>query len=122
MKSATPKDTYDHMFGSGATQYEWWLSVKAGPGMDLAAEPIPNDWSIIVTIDDGNDGIKSREVTHAVVMRAARQFMNKKPQYSSDSAREACKDLVFNADECDFDAASADELLQFILLDEIVYG
>jgi hypothetical protein len=48
--------------------------------------------------------------------------MKARPEYASDALVRECRNLIFAADEIDFDANSADELLQVIVLGEIVFG
>jgi hypothetical protein len=115
MNPATPQDTFDHMIGAGAFQWEWWH------GLRVTGEDTP-EWTATVTIDNGDDGEVTKTIDHKTVMAAARRFMSNPPKYSGDAARQACRDLVFNRDEADFDADSADQLLQFIVLGEIVFG
>jgi hypothetical protein len=121
IKTASPQDTYDHMFGSGATSYSWWLGTKT-TGVDMTAWKAGDDWSVEVTADDGNDGETTVTVDHAAVLKAARQVIKAQPQYSSDALLRECKHLIFDNDETDFDANSADELLQVIVLGQIIFG
>lgn len=121
INTASPKDTYDHMFGSGALSYSWWLDTKT-TGVEGGTWKVSPDWSVEVTADDGNDGRTTVTVNHAEVMKAARKVLDTPPKYSSDALAQECRHLIFNNDETDFDANSADELLQFIVLGEIVFG
>lgn len=120
INTASPQDTYDHMFGSGATSYSWWLGTKT-TGVD-GSYRAADDWSVQVTADDGNGGETTVIVNHAAVLRAARQVIKAQPKYSSGVLLRECKHLIFDNDETDFDAASGDELLQVIVLGEIVFG
>lgn len=120
IKTASPQDTYDHMFGSGATSYSWWLSTKTtGVDADFKAS---DDWSVEVSCDNGDEGKTTTTVTHAAVLKAARKVLDSKPQYASETLVVECKNLIFDADEADFDAVVGDELLQLIVLGEIVFG
>ena len=55
-------------------------------------------------------------------MTAARAVLAEPPRFASAGLVRECSHLLFNNDETDFDAPLADELLQFMLLGEIVYG
>ena len=121
LNQATPQHTYDHMFGSGATSYSWWLGTKT-TGVDMERWKATDDWSVEVTADDGNDGETTVTVDHAAVLRAARQVIKEPPKYASEALVRECKNLLFHADEADFDANSADELLQVLVLGGVVYG
>jgi hypothetical protein len=119
VKSATPKDTWDHMFGSGATTYSWWLKLKFTGVHDGEVEP---GWSCELTCDNGNGGRKTKIVSHVVVMSYARHVMSHDIEYIGEATKRECRNLVFDADDVDFDAASADNLLQYIVLGEVVFG
>jgi hypothetical protein len=121
LTKATPQDTYDHMFGSGALSYSWWRGTKT-TGVDGATRRASDDWSIKVTCEDGNDGEITVTVDHATVLRAARKVIDSPPKYGSSALVQECKHLIFDNDETDFDANSADELLQYICLGEVVFG
>lgn len=115
IKTASPQDTFDHVFGSGATSYSWWLDIE----ITNADTP---EWSARVRVEDGNDSTVTKTVDHATVLAAARKVIKRAPMYSSTALVRECKNLIFDADNTDFDANSADELLQFIVLGEIVFG
>jgi hypothetical protein len=121
MITASPQDTYDHIFGSGATSYSWWRGLKT-EDIDLETFKVEDGWSVLVTCEDGNDGRRSVVVDHHAIMRYARRLISEPPQYAGDAVIRECKHLLFNAEETDFDADSADQLLQFIVLGEIVFG
>lgn len=132
MNSASPQDTYDHMFGSGATSFDWWLKVRA-LNHDASALEQPEDWQVEVTADDGNDGTKTVIVDHKLVLKTARYVLANRgrmlttarggsyPAWSHALERE-CSNLVFRGDEADLDAGIADELLQLAVLGEVIYG
>lgn len=120
IKTATPQHTYDHMFGTGAISYSWWLSTKS-TGVDDKGDVTP-EWSVKVTCDNGDGGETTMTVNHAAVLKAACEVIKDPPKYSTDALVRECKNLVFDADSCDFDSDSADELLQYIVLGEIVFG
>lgn len=122
IKTASPQDTYDHMFGSGATSYSWWLGTKIVKGVDTQTWNVEPDWEVEVTCDNGDEGKTTTTVTHAAVLKAARKVLDSKPQYASETLVVECKNLIFDADEADFDAVVGDELLQLIVLGEIVFG
>jgi hypothetical protein len=55
-------------------------------------------------------------------MKAAREVMAELPRFASRTMQGECANLVFNADSTDFDAGTSDELLQYMVLGEIVFG
>ncbi len=122
MKSATPEDTFDHTIGAGALSFEWWHGVT--PVVTANGAGVPGNWEYLITADNGMDGETTATLNHAAVMKAARKIANDKGdiKYLSESAKRECRNLIFNADEADLDACISDELLQFIVLGEIVFG
>ena len=128
MKSATPQDAYDHTFGTGCLMHEWWLSIKHVKGCASDIDQ-PDDWEVMVTADDGDGTEANALVNHKRVMAAARTIaaaietdLNGTGKFVSDTLRRECWNLVFDADEADFDAATGDELLQVAVLGEIIFG
>lgn len=121
INTATPQDTFDHMIGSGAFSWEWWQNVKV-TGTQPDGGDATDDWEAEITADDGNDGTVTVTIGHRDVMKAARAVLAQPPRYASTLLARECGHLVFNADETDFDAPLADELLQFMVLGEIVFG
>lgn len=129
MNKATWKDTFDHMFGSGATSYSWWGELIFDGMQDNGYDPTDN-WSVTLICDDREkEGVVTKTVNHEVVMEAAREvlrmYLSKepegRPQVPHTVVRE-CAMLLFDADYVDFDADSADCLLQIMVLGSIVFG
>lgn len=133
MKPASPQDTFDHVFGSGALSYEWWL--RADYHIDERGKQSADDWAVDVTADNGNGGTVTVMVDHKLIMKTARYVLDNKgklsparpngtqtyPAWSKALERE-CQRLVLSADDADFDADIADELLQLAVLGEVVFG
>lgn len=115
--TAITQVTQDHMLGSGALSWSWWLNA-AVTGADTPA------WEAALTIEDPYEEGKTRTavVSHDVVMTTARLIVSDRPQYASDALVRECRHLLADADEADFDASSANELLQVIVLGKIAYG
>jgi hypothetical protein len=113
---ATPADTFDHTLGTGALSYSWWVrSVTNG-------SPVQPGWEVSLTCEDGNGGTRTAAISHETVLAAARQVLAARPKYASDALVRECGHLLYAADCTDFDAPAADELLQFIVLGEIIFG
>ena len=121
MSAAAPQNTFDHMIGSGAFQWSWWLNLEVTGETDDTGT-VSDDWAAEITCEDGNGGRVTRTIGHKEVMAAARKVMAELPRYASQSLARECSHLVFDADSADFDAPLADELLQFMVLGEIVFG
>ncbi|MDH6123829.1 MULTISPECIES: hypothetical protein [unclassified Kitasatospora] len=125
MKAATQQDTWDAIFGSGCTGYSWWRGVAASFDM---REDAPEGWSAVVRVDNPDGpGVLEFTVTHKDLMRAARKIASGKtewPQYQGpgkETVREA-RNLVFNVDDADLDADSADQVPQVATLGRVIYG
>ena len=121
IKTASYQDTFDHMLGAGALGYEWWHAVDT-TGVEPNGYDATPEWSAKITADNGDGGEVTTTINHKAVLKAARQVMASPPKYASDALVRECRHLIFDADETDFDACSADELLQFMVLGEIVFG
>lgn len=122
MKTATPQDTWAHTIGAGALQYEWWHEAQRVKGVSDDGDA-NDDWEYKITADDGDGGEKTATLNHAAVMAAVRKIAAKDcaiPGIGSATIREA-RHLIFNVDETDFDACTADEVLQVIVLGEIIF-
>jgi hypothetical protein len=123
INSATPQDTFDHMIGSGAFScgWSWWLDVKT-TGTKPNGYDADDDWAAEITADNGNGGKAVKTIDHKTVMATARKVLAEPPRFASQGLQRECSHLLFDNDETDFDAPLADELLQFMVLGEIVYG
>jgi hypothetical protein len=123
MPKVTPQDTGDHFIGSGALSWEWWRVVEMH-GIDHPDNA--DDWRVVV--EECYDGVLTgKRVTfdHASVMRAVRLIAAGKAKgidRDSVTGRE-CQALIFKgADATDFDASSADSVLQVAAFGEVIYG
>lgn len=117
MKQATAQDTFDHVLESGFVTFTWWTGVtvtgRDTPGWEAVA--------VSADLDDPADTTQAT-VSHQVLLRAARRILKAPPRYMSQDCVRQCRNLLFRVDECDFDACSGDQLMQFVVLGEIIYG
>lgn len=122
MKTATPQDTWDHTFGACGTMFSWWLDEKHS-GVSASGDVQPG-WTVELTIEDGETGDPvTKTVDHATVLKFARKIASREiTKFVGQRTVRECQNLVFRADEADFDSALADELLQVVMLGEVVYG
>lgn len=121
MKTATPQDTFDHMLGAGAFQWSWWLDCQV-TGETGATGTVNDDWTAEITAETGDGGKATKTIDHKAILRACRSVMAELPRFASQDLARECRNLIFDADAADFDAPLADELLQFMVLGEIVFG
>lgn len=121
-------DTWVHLLGSGATDYEWYQELRYTP--DNVGESDNRvdyrNWTFTFTEygDNGSTG-KTYTIGHKDVMQAMRKMVSKdRPEYVSDAAVRECKCFLDYAsrDDTDFDAATADEVLQVAAFGKVIYG
>lgn len=125
MKTATQQDTFDHIFGSGATAHSWWEEEvwSFNPTTDA-----PDGWSVTLFTEDRDTGEEQKyTVTHATIMRAVRKMISGNTEWPragepSQSAVREARNLIFKADDADLDADVADQVLQVAVFGHIIYG
>jgi hypothetical protein len=127
MAKITPQDTNIHFVGSGALSYEWW-SVVADTGDALGADPA-DDWS--VTLQESQEDPEEEpppafQLDHKALSKAvntlARLAKDKRPEFMSEETVRQCREFIKDPDDADFDADTADQVIQYALLGKIVYG
>jgi hypothetical protein len=126
---ATQQDTWDHIFGAGAASYDWWASIRAeGEGWDFTY-PAPDGWGAVVEVDDPEaKGTRKIIVNHKLLMGAIRAIAFRKivtahsAQQPTAQCVTECRNFLFDRDATDFDAATADEVLQVATLGAVHYG
>lgn len=124
MSAPTHMDTYLHIIGSCAMQYGWYR--------DIAESNTPDDdplfdhpdmwvgWSVSWTDDDSGD---SHTVDHAAIMSAMRKIMaTDRPEFLTGTAVQACRDFMRDRDDADFDADTADQVIQVCAFGKVIYG
>jgi hypothetical protein len=118
-KTPTQQDTADRFFGAGADVYSWWR------GMDGSwdfREEAPDGWSMTVKIDNPDGpGQRSVMVTHSVLMGAVRRIAQGTVKAGPECV-ENCKRFLRDPDSTDFDAGSADQVLQVATIGSVAYG
>lgn len=122
MNRITSDDTASIFIGSGALNYGWYNVIEFS-GIDYV-DKSEDDWRVVVTVPDYDD--EKHTIDHAILMRAVRRIARKEgrdiPHLSPD-VRYECLSLVFGrADDVDFDADFADQVIQVALFGKIVFG
>lgn len=126
MDSPTEKDTYDHIIGSGALSYSWYTDVESSsvPANVISDHPADYAGWWVRWVDEEDK--KQYTVDHGSVLGAMRRMMkardNGRPEYVSDTASAECRHFLFDRDDCDFDAGTADEVIQVAAFGHVVYG
>lgn len=120
MHKATYQDTDDHFLGSGALDFcPWYTNISMTPATDTES------WTLTFTDladEPAADVATERTITHADIMRAVRAIAGGTVEVR-DEYRKECRLFQFGKlDECDFDAVSADVVIQVAAFGEIIYG
>lgn len=122
MPEITSQDTGDVFIGSGALSYSWWELVEM---QGISHPDNADDWHVTVTVLDDDTPGKRYTFNHAEIMKAVRKIAaGRVPGLPSDgiTVRE-CRTFIFDGpEESDFDAESADNVLQVVAFGEVVYG
>ena len=117
MEQATVEFTNDAFLGSGALSYTWYERVDIQESTD--------SWTLIFW-DDSVEPIGETQqqytVTHADVMRTAQAIAAGRIRAGKE-CKANCAHMIFGRlDDVDFDADTADQVLQAAAFGEIVYG
>lgn len=122
-------DVYDHILGSGATMYSWyWDVTNCRP--PLTAD---DDWHITLLMDDPEDTDETIPVDldYDEILDMAQNICNdsgvgrhgESENYKvGQDCRRQCELLLNDPDEVDFDADTADQVIQCIAYGEVVFG
>jgi hypothetical protein len=123
---ATPVDTEINIIGSGALSYQWWGRTTAN--YTATYDPnytVPDGWELVVMADDpnGDEGTWTLPVTinHAKIVEAVEKIVGGEVKVNTECEAE-CMHLLFQPDDVDFDATTADVVLQIVAFGEVVYG
>lgn len=125
----TPQDSYDQIIGSGALTYPWYVSY-AETGIDHGSgDVLITGWSVDIEIEDPDDEDMSIAftVSHQALYDAlhlistSRAFEPRPENLSDVTINQACL-ILRDTDRADFDAATADEVLQVMVFGGVVYG
>lgn len=101
----TDEQTDDAIIGSGALEYEWWVS----------ADPIDGGYALSAYIDvDKNKWMRVQNVSFAKMRRITQEI-----GWGKHNVRQEIVDMVKNDD---LDADAADCVLQLCMFGTIIYG
>jgi hypothetical protein len=117
----TFQDTDDHFLGSGALDFHpWYTNISTTDATDTES------WTLTFTdpADEPADDVAATErtITHADIMRAVGQIADGTVEMREEY-REECQ--LFESgelDAVDFDAISADVVIQVAAFGKVVYG
>jgi hypothetical protein len=126
-RKMTREDIYDHIVGSGASGYSWYVQVY-----DYRPPDDPDDdWYIIFLMEDPDDNDETLEVRldTETILEYAENITNEQ-NVNTDTTlvygvtlqtKHQCELLVSGSDDVDFDADMADQLIQAIAYGEVVF-
>ncbi|MCM1967775.1 hypothetical protein [Streptomyces sp. G1] len=121
MNSPTLEESYDHILGASPDTWPWWDLASNVQGLS-----VPDGWVVEGTIEnpyDDNPAHLPVRLGHVEVVRAIRRIASGKGgKHVSPSAQKSCSDFLFRREEADFDAGTADEVLQVAVFGDVVYG
>lgn len=124
MYTKTSPNVETWIMGSGLLDaYPWWVISEDRCEREDQYFTALEGWEWIVTpLDpDSEEPGEPVTITHGTLMDAIRKVT--KGAEVSKACRAACWLVVFGRDdEVDFDAASADEVLQIAVYGEVVFG
>lgn len=127
----TPGDTATIFIGSGALTYSWYEGVELR-GIDHVGTS--DDWALTFAAPDDVDRAGATfdgesttrlRVDHESIMRAVRKIVDGRADGINENGvvRAECRKLIFKgADEVDFDAGTADCVIQVAAFGECIYS
>lgn len=128
MPVITPQDTADIFIGSGALQWSWYWQVEMS-GAPVGVPDGEDGWTltfVAVHPDEATDDEDRRRygIDDASILRAVRKIARGEVEALKHGVtRRECQTLLFRGpDECDFDACSADNVMQVAAFGEVIYG
>jgi hypothetical protein len=98
------EEVWNLIWGSGFTQYSWYREIRVDA----------NARTMTVDIDNGDDGIETAKLTVGALRRAVNDLVRDENVYSFRFAD--------NWLDPDFDADMADQVVQYAVLGDIIFG
>ena len=119
----TPQQTASMFFGAGATSYAWWEITEAYGAFDVDE---PDDWSVVMIawhdVDNGEMAAQMT-VTHDTIVVALDNIRRQGSDLGvSTTAWQEAALFLEAPDEADFDANSADEVLQVAVIGRVMFS
>ena len=112
------EDTESIFIGSGALSYSWWEDTRLTHDYyEAKGYREAKSWCLDASVDD-----TWVTITHERVMQAVRAIV-KDGHGATEVAVEECQHLLeFGPDDVDFDADTADQVLQVAALGKVIFG
>lgn len=119
----TPQETFNMFIGSGALSFPWYDEISFNnTGDDI--DP-PDNWSVTFELPREfaeNEG-KRYTLNHRRIMRTVHMIVRglQKGINPNGEVRQQCRAMLRDVEDCDFDAGTADCVLQATAFNDVVY-
>lgn len=124
----TQADTEMMIFGAGAEVYSWWVKIAADFEHDADVHA-PDGWTYRVwhMSADEEETVGPVVIDHETIMQAMRTIVDTMPLGYSTECFKNCARIVYaqtadDFDAVDFDAGTADEVLQVAVYGKVIFG
>lgn len=119
----TPQNTFDIFIGSGALSSPWYEEISI-TGSEFGE--VTDDWSMTFSLPrefEDDEPSTRYTVTHKLIMRTVRKIVRgeQKGINPNGEVRKECRTMLKDVEDCDFDAGTADCVLQAVAFDDVVY-
>lgn len=114
-------DVFDHFIGSGALAWEWWHETGHS-GIDERGDAA-DGWHIEVEFGvDGEDEVYPMVLDAHRIWKAIAACASGHLSTVSSTLAEECTLFILRPEHVDFDADTADQVLQVAACGKVVYG
>ncbi|MGW5773129.1 hypothetical protein ACWEVY_28755 [Streptomyces longwoodensis] len=126
-EKVTEQQSYDNIFGVGGFTYSWWEGrARAWKWEWDGRGDVPDGWAYVIKADNPTaEGSIERVVNHWALIGAMNAIAHPDEPWGVDAgpvtARE-CRAFLYDPDEADFDAGTADAVLQVAVFGAVHYG
>lgn len=119
-------EVYDHFIGAGALGnplYSWWNAVTTASGIDDNGEA-HEGWTMEVVCGDPDDekDLRTVSLSGPVIFAAIVACASGHLASVGSTLAEECALFILRPEYTDFDAASADSVLQVAAFGEVIFG
>ncbi|MEV0471010.1 hypothetical protein [Streptomyces prunicolor] len=122
MSKTTQQQTYDHIFGSGALNFPWWVDYKRSWEPNRWDEA-PDGWAVAMqAAPDESEKTVTAFVNHWALIGAMNAVTNPAEPWGVDAgtgAARECRAFLFAPEQADFSADTADVVLQVAVFGSI---
>lgn len=120
------RETYEVVTGSSAEMWDWYESFRAEPAWPHMGVPDSSSywdgWTVTGRIVYYEDDAVDFTIGHGDVVRAMQRIADGEITYASTGVTENARLFLSDPDMADFDAGTADEVIQVAVLKEVIFG